>query len=163
MINLATLLKDCPKGTTFWCDGFGMVELDGVSLKRKHPIKIWATNRYGFKTTFCLCPDGSRSEYFPGHCVLWPSKNCRTWEGWKYTACTFDPNMLNPGDQVLVRNDNHHDWTSGVLERVNLEGYYLASGKLWRYCIPYNDETSFLLGRPCESPEKYRYYPSGIV
>lgn len=79
-INIAELLKDAPENFSLWCDAWGDVkylhnnDLDDiifVDIKGlKHIINKW----------------GRTAIYSP--CIIWPSKDCRTWENfkapWKY-------------------------------------------------------------------------------
>lgn len=78
MINIAKLLKDAPKGTKLYSPLFGEVKLDDAGGM------IYVTTKYGsskcFTETGCYYVD---NETFSTECLLFPSKDCRTWEGWK--------------------------------------------------------------------------------
>lgn len=69
----------------------------------------------------------------------------------------FDPNTLKPFDKVLIRISN--------LWRVNFFSNKEDGGcrcidinYLFKYCIPYNDDTKHLVGTKDEAPEYYRYW-----
>lgn len=78
MINIAELLKDAPKGMKLYSPLFGDVKLDNAGGM------IYVTTKYGsskcFTETGCYYVD---NETFSTECLLFPSKDCRTWEGWK--------------------------------------------------------------------------------
>lgn len=77
-INIAELLRDAPAGTPLYSPIFGeckLVEID----KNIRGIRV----RVGFAfRTF-----SENGHYNPfthqGECMLFPSKKCRTWEGFK--------------------------------------------------------------------------------
>lgn len=69
----------------------------------------------------------------------------------------FDPNTLKPFDKVLVRISN--------LWRINFFSNKEDGGcrcidinYLFKYCIPYNNDTKHLVGTTDEVPEYYRYW-----
>ena len=77
-INLYELLKDCPSGTTFWCDFVGEVKeikVDNDTLQTTI-VLIDKNNK-----TVHLEKWGNLNIQFPECCVLWPSKNIRSWNG----------------------------------------------------------------------------------
>ncbi len=78
MINIAELLKDAPKGMKLYSSLFGEVKLDDAGGM------IYVTTKYGsskcFTETGCYYVD---NETFSTECLLFPSKYCRTWDGWK--------------------------------------------------------------------------------
>ena len=71
-INIAELLKDCPKGTKLYSPIFGEVYLDKIS---PHLAIIVTTDKY--KEEFLY--DGRYG--MNGECMLFPSKGKTTWEG----------------------------------------------------------------------------------
>ena len=85
MINIAELLKDCPEGTKLYSPLFGEVKLKCANLSvAGFPIVVKAKNddsflfdKYGRYLSNTKFPDGE--------CLLFPSKDYRTWQGW--TPC----------------------------------------------------------------------------
>ena len=159
-IDLTKILRNCPKGTKFYTPVWGEVVFIEVKKYKKclYPICI-DTNAASSYT--CLAKDGryitNREET---ECILFPSKEQRDWS--KFTAPwlkkeRFDPKTLKPFDKVLVRISN--------LWRVNFFSNKEDGGcrcidinYLFKYCIPYNDDTKHLVGTTDEAPEYYRYW-----
>ena len=77
-INIAELLKDCPKGMELYSPIFGEVYLDKI---RPHLSIVVATNKEqgDFKEEFLY--DGRYG--MNGECMLFPSKGKTTWEGFQ--------------------------------------------------------------------------------
>ena len=73
----------------------------------------------------------------------------------------FDPKTLKPFDKILVREHNNCIW------KCNLFSYIIGKEEcypcrcisgVYKYCIPYNDETKHLINTVEEAPEYYRYW-----
>lgn len=76
-INIAELLKDCPKGTKLYSPIFGEVELKEVKDNGRS-VGIFVTNFYGQEEMFY--PDGKyNTHYSDSECTLFPSKEQRDW------------------------------------------------------------------------------------
>lgn len=73
-INIAELLKDCPKGMELYSPIFGKVYLDKI---RPHLAIVVTTDKY--KEEFLY--DGRYG--MNGECMLFPSKGKTTWEGFQ--------------------------------------------------------------------------------
>ena len=86
-INIAELLKDCPKGTKLYSPIFGEVYLDKIS---PHLAIIVTTDKY--KEEFLY--DGRYG--MNGECMLFPSKGKTTWEGF------VPPRRFKDGDVVAT-------------------------------------------------------------
>ena len=72
----------------------------------------------------------------------------------------FDPKTLKPFDRVIVRNHNG-EWECAIFSHIKDYGnryMYDCCYMIYRYCIPYNDETKHLVGTTEEAPEYYRYW-----
>ena len=72
----------------------------------------------------------------------------------------FDPKTLKPFDRVIVRNNNG-EWECAIFSHIKDygSGYrYDCCYMIYRYCIPYNDETKHFVGTTEEAPEYYRYW-----
>lgn len=73
----------------------------------------------------------------------------------------FDPKTLKPFDKVLVRDSHNAVWSCKWFSHImDLSKFYkyATTGCLYRYCIPYNDDTKHLVGTTDEAPEFYRYW-----
>lgn len=104
-INIAELLKDCPKGMKLYSPIFGEVYLDKI---RPHlAIVVTTDNEYGnFKEEFLY--DGRYR--MNGECMLFPSKGETTWEGFQ--------RPFKDGDIIA---DNH-------------KNIAIYKGKMWYNC-----------------------------
>ena len=158
-IDLTEILKDCPKGTKFYTSIFGEVEFDSIDDDKIYPIII----RLSENNTESLTADGKMYENLDGECILFPSREQRSWS--EFTAPwikkeRFDPKTLKPFDRVLVRNYCDSRWTCSFFSFISLNEKFpyicLSSG--WKYCIPYNEKTKHLVGTINEAPEYYRYW-----
>ena len=73
----------------------------------------------------------------------------------------FDPKTLNAFDKVLVREHRNCVWKCNLFSYIiNTEEHYPIKcvGGVYKYCIPYNDNTKHLVGTDDEAPEYYRYW-----
>ena len=61
----------------------------------------------------------------------------------KKKECEF-----KPFDKVMVRDDDfmNGEWCADIFSHINTEGNYCCIGSVWKYCLPYNDQTAHLLG-----------------
>lgn len=80
MINIAKLLKNCSQGTKLYSPLFGEVEFAEVMDTDYVPIRVM---KRGYGIRFDKYGRYMGNEYPDGECLLFPSKDCRTWEGWK--------------------------------------------------------------------------------
>ena len=159
-IDLTEILKDCPKGTKFYTSIFGEVEFDGIDYDKIYPIII----RLSDNNTENLTADGKMYENLDGECILFPSREQRSWS--KFTAPwlkkgKFDPKTLKPFDEVVVRNIESNTWRIEYFSHINERRkpyQFYCSGDNFAYCIPYNDDTKHLVGTKDEAPEYYRYW-----
>ena len=72
----------------------------------------------------------------------------------------FDPCTLKPFDRVLVRNFKAYKWKCEHFSYFNEGNDYpcICSSNSYAFCVPYNDETKYLVGISNEAPEYYRYW-----
>ena len=180
-LNLAKILKDCPKGTKLYSTIYGDVEFVKVSNHLEYPIEV--KRRYYSIGSFTN--DGRLLAGYNGECVLFPSKDQRDWSKfmnkqseteelcesqeitkWAYISdplpkqSKFDPKTLQPFDKVLVRDSDVVDWKVQLFSRIieDEEYYpYVCINESYKYCIPYNDDTKHLVGTTYEAPEFYKY------
>ena len=156
-IDLTKILKNCPKGTTFYHLIYEDVSFEGIT-DLVYPIQVSSK-----EAGVILLSRKGRMAIGKGECVLFPSKDQRDWS--KFTAPwykkeRFDPKTLQPFDKVIAKcNDfkwvceifSHYDISKGIMPYVCVGGFY-------NVCIPYNDDTKHLVGTKEEAPEFYRYW-----
>lgn len=72
------------------------------------------------------------------------------------TVCKkFDPQTLEHFDKVLVRDSCKQCWCGDFFQYMEGSRFVCTSSD-WTYCIPYNDDTKFLVGTTMHAPEFYR-------
>ena len=82
-------------------------------------------------------------------------------DNWKLDKDRFDPKTLKPFDKVLVRDSEKDKWDCELFSLMdeNLIHKFKCCGLFsYIYCIPYNDDTKYLVGTTEEAPEYYRYW-----
>ena len=74
----------------------------------------------------------------------------------------FDPKTLQPFDKVLVKDSIGIRWNIQFFEAMHEWNknfpFKCVGGKEYSFCIPYNDDTKYLVGKSEEAPEFYRYW-----
>ena len=90
-LNLAEILKDCPKGTKLYSPIFGDVYLDKI---RPHLAIVVTTDKEQGDSKEEFLYDGRYG--MKGECMLFPSKGKNTWEGF-VPPCDF-----KDGDVIYV-------------------------------------------------------------
>lgn len=176
-IDLTKILKDCPKGWKFYSSVYGEVEFKTITLQRMryrfefdppihylpdyeedpYPIKFYAQN-----IAYCVSSAGEHIKG-KGECTFFPSKDQRDWS--KFTAPwykkdKFDPKTLKPFDKVLVRDSRSDTWKCQFFSHILKDDDYPYACTHCNYgcCIPYNNDTKYLVGTTEEAPEYYRYW-----
>jgi len=120
MINIAKLLKNCPEGTKLYSPLFGEVKF--LSVDSADSTIIVETER---ETHEWFSPTGeykvnkSHMLYSDAECLLFPSKDCRTWEGWKLPI----ESKFNVGDWIA------NDYCAGKVIALTDDAYLLDSGQ----------------------------------
>lgn len=128
-INLAEILKDCPKGTRLYSVVHGDCILKHV---KDDNIVVTFTDKSSFEFSWEFTFDGRLDNSFLGECVLFPAKDQRDWS-------KFSPD-LSKGTPVMCSNGN--DWVARI---------YAEDGKTfigprsegnlreWSFIIPVKD------------------------
>lgn len=111
-MNIAELLKYCPKGTKLYSTVFGEVKFSEVYPDSMIAVFI----KDGCKRTFRK--DGSYSEY--GECALFPSKNQRDWNKFRLPVKRGDI-MMSDGRAFIISDEyvdtfmgNYHGYICGI-------------------------------------------------
>lgn len=156
-LNLVEILKDCPKGTKLYSTVFGEVKFMGIKENATYPIIVKAD-----ENSESFTADGRMIVYFDGECTLFPSRTQRNWAEFKPKKPKFDPKTLQPFDKVLVRDKDLVRWRCTFYSHLREDNEtvykYVTAYNIYKYCIPYNDETKHLVGTSKEAPEYYRYW-----
>ena len=118
-INIAELLKDCPKGMELDCSMYDNVVLDTISDGSIYPIKIKTPEHFIF-----LTKNGCYSDNKFSKCVIFP-KGKTTWEGF------VPPGKFKDGDVLFVDCSDGEDKTYQYIFILNKIEFY---GKWYSYC-----------------------------
>lgn len=119
------------------------------------------------KTTIAFLKDFAEQGYENAvECIDWLEKQREQEEhkfkvGDKLIQNKFDPKTLKPFDKVLVRNNNNGKWKCAIFSHIkdyDSGRQYDCCYMIYRYCIPYNDDTKHLVGTTTEEPEYYKYW-----
>lgn len=140
MTNIAEKLKDAPMGTKLYSPICGECTLDSVS-----PYSISVKDCTGTLRTF-----DAYGRFYPmlGECTLFPSK-----DKWHWDNFTIKKEYnFKPFDKVIVRDRGIYDskWLISFFSHYDSNNekfpYVCVNDCRYNYCIPYNEETSKLIG-----------------
>lgn len=163
-LDLTKILDGCPEGTKFYSSDFGEVTFFKVSPYdwEHYPIKLHYPSEVSSRPLIASLTKNGQNVYgYDGECTLFPSKDQRDWSRFvrfwdKPKKEKFDVNTLQPFDKVLVRDYLNEYWN------VDIFGFtlnnYIRCTTTWRYCIPYNEETKYLVGTKEDCPEFYKWW-----
>lgn len=156
MINIAEILKDCPKGTMLYSPICGKVILDRIENNTSYSIVIQASDGAFFRLS-------KYGEFYDNtgeaECLLFPSKDQRDWTKFKVTKERFDPQTFKPFDKVLVRvstNKWRADFFSYIEGSPKFNCICVDTANFC--CIPYNDDTKHLVGTTYDCPDYYKWW-----
>lgn len=158
-IDLTKILKDCPKGTKLYCSIYGEVEFICIDEYDEYPIKVIVNRKFidAFSRKGFIRPQYN----IKGN--LFPSKEQRDWSNFSapwYKNDKFDPKTLQPFDKVIVRDYIGDSWACNLFSHIqeDIFPYSCIMDSNWKYCIPYNEDTKYLVGTTNEAPKFYRYW-----
>ena len=98
-MNIAEILKYCPKGTKLYSTIFGEVTLDEIDIHDIYPIVVRRFNH--LKTSFDK--EGRYLEDYPGaECALFPSKGQRDWNKFRIPFKAGDIVMTVDGKTPFI-------------------------------------------------------------
>ena len=148
MKKIADYLKNAPNGTKLYSPIFG--ECTFKYVDRKNEVIVVTLNREDFFFGSCgqFLMDSKDDE--EGECLLFPSKEQRDWNNFPLpTSHSFklsEPHNFKPFDKVVVRDDDF--WYIDFFERFDPSKKlpYRCVGSNWKHCLPFNDETTILIG-----------------
>ncbi len=97
-MNIAEILKYCPKGTELYSPIFGEVTFDKINIEEKYPIIVYKCD--SMKTSFT--EKGCYTEYPNSECVLFPSKDQRNWSMFRLPVKRGDIMMHPDGSFAFI-------------------------------------------------------------
>ena len=161
-IDLTKILDGCPEGTKFHSALFGQVSFIKIEPYSSFPIVCKRSDDIIFR-----CDKGGIyiKGYADAECIFFPSKDQRDWSKFerfwdKPKIEKFDINTLQPFDKVLVRNTPTTLWKADFFAFSKYPDQDMAKcvGGYWFNCIPYNDDTKYLIGTNNDCPEYYKWW-----
>ena len=160
-LDLTKILQGCPKGTKFYNSIYGEVRFERIVEGVSYPIILSICN--DSCNTINVTKKGLHYQDFNGECVLFPSKDQRDWSKFerfwdKPKVEKFDVNTLQPFDKVLVRNLICDCWNAVTFSHINFKRQAICCGISWEQCVPYNEETKYLVGTNEDCPEYYKWW-----
>lgn len=106
-INIAEILKDCPKGMKLYSQIYGEIELLKVNSDYTYPIII----TIGIDGTGTFTSDGRLYEqYHSAECLLFPSSEMRDWT--KFFKRGDVVRSIDDGTQAVFKGWESNDYTS---------------------------------------------------
>lgn len=142
-MNIAEILKYCPEGTKLYSTAFGEVTLDEVNIHSVYSIVVRRSNY--LKTSFTK--EGHYLEDYPdSECVLFPSKEQRDWNKFRFPVKKGDIMMKCDGSYPFISNgvtteEGGFEYICGT---TGLSGSLQTVGNfsIWtdNFCIPASEE-----------------------
>lgn len=142
-MDIAEILKDCPKGTKLYSLLYGELILEFIqSSGTIYPI-CCRTSRGNIVS---FTKDGKRYITDAEH-TLFPSKDQRDWS--KFGVSEQDTNtrpkpQFKPFEKVLVRDGDQYEWQCNFFSGMDKENFYLCVSARWEQCIPYEGNEHLL-------------------
>ena len=160
-LDLTKILEGCPKGIDFYHTVFGTVLFNSIDLDSEYPIRFIV----GKNQVNSVTKSGLAISDYKGECVLLPSKDQRDWSKFerfwdKPKVERFDPKTLQPFDKVLAKDGFSSKWTCSFFSHMDNDALFpvFCSGRYFKVCIPYNEETKHLVGTKEDCPEFYKWW-----
>lgn len=142
-MNIAEILKNCPKGTKLYSPIYGELSLVGVRLGAIYPICCRVVNT---ENAVGFAEDG-KNNITDAEPTLFPSKTQRDWSKLGVTDQATAPQpkpQLKPFDKVLVRNNDDDEWVCDIFSHIDELAFYYCVGTRWEQCIPYEGNEHLL-------------------
>lgn len=139
-MNIAEILKDCPKGTKLYSPIFGELNFEFVREDARFPIICTAID--GAVSLF-TCDGRYLDGYTNAECTLFPSRDQRDWNKFGMTDQETKP-QFKPFDKVLVRINDKCDWVCNIFSHMDSDNEYVCLYMRWPLCIPYEGNEHLL-------------------
>lgn len=142
-MNVAEILKKCPKGTKLYSSLYGEVELVKVKDNEIYPIVASCLEFENYIMKFDKDGKNMTAHKEP---TLFPSKTQRDWNKFGTNDQSTDqkPKIeLKPFDKVLVRDSNYGKWECDIFNHID-DGIYNCFRSYWYQCIPYEGNEHLL-------------------
>lgn len=142
-MNIAEILKDCPKGTKLYSSLYGEVELVKVKDNTIYPIVVSCLEFENYIMKFDKDGKNMTAHKEP---TLFPSKTQRDWNKFETNDQSTDqkPKIeLKPFDKVLVRDSNYGKWECDIFNHID-NGIYNCFRSYWYQCIKYEGNEHLL-------------------
>ena len=169
-LDLTKILDGCPKGTKFYSSDWGEVtffevfphDWDHYPIRLHHPSEVSSR-----PLITSLTKNGQNYYGYDGECTLFPSKTQRDWSKFvrfwenpkeESKVERFNPKTLQPFDEVLVRDLICDCWNAVPFSHINFKRQAICCGVSWEQCVPYNEETKYLVNTNEDCPEYYKWW-----
>lgn len=140
-MNIAEILKKCPKGVKLYCTLYGEVELVKVKDNDIYPIVVSCLEIGNYIIKFDKDGKKNITHREP---VLFPSKTQRDWSKFEIPNQSKPKHQFKPFDKVLVRDSDYCEWKCDLFNYINDEHQYICVGSHWEQCIPYEGNEHLL-------------------
>lgn len=139
-MNIAEILKYCPKGTKLYSTIFGEVIFGRVSSDKTYPIKVKNLNN----ETCVFTEEGKYISPYKGECLLFPSKEQRDWSKFRIPVKRGDIMMSIDGRTPFIASgkvtiDNNPKYICGI----TVTGNFTTSNNFYwtdEFYIPASEE-----------------------
>ena len=160
-LDLTKILNGCPKGTKFYNSIYGDVYFEGIEIRSDYPIRFSLYKDHA--TNYSVTEKGTYCQSCDGECIFFPSKDQRNWSKFvrfwdKPKTEKFDPKILQPFDKLLVRPHSCAHWRPDFYAFKINATVRTIGGCDSRMCIPYNDDTKYLVGTTQDCPKYYKWW-----
>lgn len=140
-MNIAEILKYCPKGTKLYSNIFGEVTLDKIDINEKFPIIVRKFD--GMRTSFT--EEGCYVSYPDSECTIFPSKDQRDWSKFRLPLKRGDIMMDANGECLFIatgefKTDISPKYICGINSLGNFQLDYAEAGWTSIFYIPASEE-----------------------
>lgn len=141
-MNIAEILKKCPKGMKLYSSLYGEVELVKVKDNTIYPIVVSCLEFENYIMKFDKDGKNMTAHKEP---TLFPSKTQRDWSKFGIND-QETKHQFKPFDKVLVRDSNSERWRCDFFEQQEeKEGFNVRCFRgVWCQCIPYEGNEHLL-------------------
>jgi hypothetical protein len=140
-MNIAEILKKCPKGTKLYSSLYGEVELVKVKDNTIYPIVVSCLEFENYIMKFDKDGKNMTAHKEP---TLFPSKTQRDWSKFGIND-QETKHQFKPFDKVLVRDDDDTTWRCDFFSHLGDKGgVFICLTTWWKQCIPYEGNEHLL-------------------